>query len=225
DAWNRLIQVNRAAQEPVSPPVLASDGQTYVDYVWTPGVFLKHYTYDGLGRLVRTLSPFPDPDSTSGVNRSERFYYDGIRRIQEVVADPILAIDDQLVQSDPGLQAAAAAAQSASPDPLDPNGTPMLLESEQDDTPGLQISTYLDREYVWGPGDSGVDELLVQYDRFRQAGYAVTDEGGAIVALCGLGGPGGPPRVVAQYTYDAYGQPVTATHFYAHGSLRCGHKG
>jgi len=48
--------------------------------------------YDGLGRLIKTQSPFPEPGSIEfpGLLRSERFYYDGIRRIQELVTDPVL---------------------------------------------------------------------------------------------------------------------------------------
>jgi len=34
----------------------------------------------------------------------------------------------------------------------------------------------------------------------------------------------GPARVTAQWTYDAYGSPLTAEHLYAHSQMRCGHK-
>ncbi len=43
-----------------------------------------------MGRLVRTLSPWPSPEvASAGYVRGERFYYDGSRRVQEVVVDPI----------------------------------------------------------------------------------------------------------------------------------------
>jgi len=47
DAWNRLVQVNAAYEQTPGAPN-------------TPVVLdrlLKHHTYDGLGRLVRTLCP------------------------------------------------------------------------------------------------------------------------------------------------------------------------
>jgi len=40
-----------------------------------------------VGRLVRTQSPWPNAESATGANRSERFFYDGVRRIQELVTD------------------------------------------------------------------------------------------------------------------------------------------
>jgi hypothetical protein len=43
------------------------------------------------------------------------------------------------------------------------------------------------REYVWGPGDWGVDELLVQYDAARRATWPILDSGGDVTALCDLG--------------------------------------
>ncbi len=60
------------------------------------GSLLKHHTYDALGRLVRTQSPYPDPQTSTGQLRSERFYYDGVRRIQEVFVDPLDDMDEAL---------------------------------------------------------------------------------------------------------------------------------
>jgi hypothetical protein len=70
DAWNRLIQVNRAIQQSVSPQVLASDGHTLVSYIWIPDPtkMLKHHTYDGVGRLVRTQSPSPTSTTPTTVS-------------------------------------------------------------------------------------------------------------------------------------------------------------
>jgi hypothetical protein len=53
----------------------------------TAGALVAQFSYDGLGRLTRKLSPFP---STSDY-RTEHYYYDGVRRIQEVWSDPISA--------------------------------------------------------------------------------------------------------------------------------------
>jgi hypothetical protein len=29
--------------------------------------------------------------------------------------------------------------------------------------PGMEFETWIDREYVWGPGDRGFDELICQH--------------------------------------------------------------
>ncbi|MCW5766807.1 MAG: hypothetical protein KIT68_12630, partial [Phycisphaeraceae bacterium] len=81
DAWNRLVQVSRIAAGTGQPGSMWHTVQ--------PGALVKHFTYDGLGRLVRVQSPFLNPDQPLGVNRSERLYYDGVRRIQELVIDPV----------------------------------------------------------------------------------------------------------------------------------------
>jgi len=75
DAWNRLIQVSQA-QEP-NPAPIPGTGTTGLAI----GAMVKHHTYDGVGRLVRTQSPWPNAESATGSNRSERFFYDGVRRI------------------------------------------------------------------------------------------------------------------------------------------------
>jgi hypothetical protein len=73
-----------------------SPGGTIVIDAW-----LKHHTYDGLGRLVRTRSPWPNPEAAGGAagapthegqanveERAETFTYDGIRRLPEVTVTP-----------------------------------------------------------------------------------------------------------------------------------------
>jgi YD repeat-containing protein len=215
DAWNRLIQVNRAVW----------DGPTL-----TTGVLVKHYTYDAVGRLARTLSPYPDPDNWDEQTlRSERYFYDGIRRIQEVVVDglPTLAF----AQGDPGLGAMAASCLGACQHDVDGDALPAalearLLDNEEPEPPEIpEFVVRLSREYVWGPGDRGVDELLAQFDHEDVVTFVLQDEGGDAIALCDLGGSGGAARVVAQYTYDPYGQVITHEHLHAHAWLHAGHKG
>ncbi|MCW5757216.1 MAG: RHS repeat protein, partial [Phycisphaeraceae bacterium] len=64
DAWNRLIQVNEA---------------TWVSEQVDIGNIVKHYTYDGHGRLIRIQSPYPQPGAIPDDDfRTERLYYDGI---------------------------------------------------------------------------------------------------------------------------------------------------
>ena len=47
-----------------------------------------HHTYDGLGRLIKAQRPWSQPSPTETRVRTEHFYYDGVRRIQEVFTDP-----------------------------------------------------------------------------------------------------------------------------------------
>ena len=86
-----------------SPPPLA----TVLD------VLVKHHTYDGLGRLVRTQSPYPSPELADGGVRTERFYHDGVRRLQEVVSDPVISMAMAMGSGDPDLLALATAAGGA----------------------------------------------------------------------------------------------------------------
>ena len=137
---------------------------THLTFFYKPGVFLKHWTYDGQGRVIRVLSPYPNPDTPNAPRRSESFYYDGIRRVQEVVADPLPTQAD--AEATPGLSQAAGQAQEGSDQPLDPEGTPIVVEqaAAASANPAAPTGMFLNREYIWGPGDRGVDELLVQYD-------------------------------------------------------------
>jgi len=186
DAWNRLLQVNEAEWDPIGEAV-------------DIGLIVKHYTYDGHGRLIRIQSPFPDPWTAAGDDfRTERLYYDGIRRIQEVVVDPVQG-----------------------------NGNGQSSEEEEGQIGGGTAAEHLEREYVWGPGDNGFDELLVQYDNTGAAWWAIMDAGGDLVALCDFGGGGGgdTARVVGQWTYDAYGAVLSADHLYPMALPHLGHKG
>jgi hypothetical protein len=198
----------------------------------TIGALVKHFSYDGLGRLIRTLSPYPEPGTTT-LTRSERFYYDGIRRIQEVVVDPVFSVDGAEESGDPGLIALA----EATTEPGQDEST-ASLEFEEGQINGAapapaQPASRLDREYVWGPGDApgGIDELLAQYvfttttPIKRNPWWVIQDAGGDCVALCDTGAANADGRVVAQYTYDAYGQPLVANHLYPHPYLHAGHKG
>ena len=143
-------------------------------------------------------SPYPNPQTAIPDDfRTERLYYDGIRRIQEVVVDPVLGNSNQGSQS----------------------------QQEQNQVGGGTATPYLAREYVWGPGDNGLDELLVQYDGSGNEWWAIMDAGGDLVALCDFGGPNGEARVVGQWTYDAYGAVLSADHLHAMALPHLGHKG
>jgi hypothetical protein len=109
--------------------------------------------------------------------RSERFFYDGTRRVQELITDPLLTTDE---------------------------GDTITMANElYAGQPGSNVlnagAPYVRAMYIWGPGDSptsGVDELLVQIDpRDNGAGtvsafggkpwWAISDAQGDVTALLG----------------------------------------
>ena len=143
------------------------------------------------------------------------------------------------------LQGEAQLIASNAAEELDGAATPAMLESAQLGeggegdgggasqlngpplTPGT--TTTLAREYIWGPGDWGVDELLVQYDAGRRATWPILDSGGDVIALCDLGNANNSARVRTQIVYDAYGRVIgrsnPATPATGPPELRVGHKG
>ena len=205
--------------------------------------------HDGVGRLVRTQSPWPNAESATGSNRSERFFYDGVRRIQELVTDPLPTLEFMMAAPDgsggsggsgvpPEVLSAAAAAVASSEEELDGDAIPAGVEAAQlgSPTPVPTTETTLAREYVWGPGDNGLDELLVQFDEDRRPWWTLQDAGGDIVALVNVPFAHLPPgtsnraTLVSQWQYDAYGSVLSAESFAAPNNepvphLHAGHKG
>jgi hypothetical protein len=217
------------------------------------GPLVKHFTYDGLGRLIRTQSPIPDPQTSTTLQttlplRSERHYYDGVRRISTLTIDPLIPI----------IYGGGEGPGEEEPTPiggggLDPQGLPLEGEAQQQrqlgdgDTPGedppfeLPEALVTLREFVCGPGDgyAGVDELLVHFDPQRRPIYIAQDASGDVVAAFDLLGPPARPadadpeipanlftaRRVWQATYDPYGQVLSARIEHPHDPLWTGHKG
>ena len=92
--------------------------------------------------------------------------------------------------------------------------------------PTAPAGTFLNREYIRGPG--GVDELLCQYDWQRKPWFTLMDDGGDLVALCDRDSSTLRGRVAAEYTFDAYGQVLTAatySNMSSNAHPHCGHKG
>lgn len=160
------------------------------------GNLLKHFMFDGLGRLVRTQAPVtPGSDDL----RTERYHYDGLRRIQELVTNPTITLGG--AQGDPTLEALASQTVplDANPDEQSaPSGYEQgQLEMSGGGGGGAVLGT-VQREYVWGPGDNGFDELLVQYNQSGAEAWAIQDAGGDLVAMCDLGGDDGLGNPVAR---------------------------
>jgi hypothetical protein len=222
DAWGRLLSVHLR---------IANGGY---------GALVRAFNYDGLGRLVRAQSPYPDIGTAEGANRIERFYYDGVRRIQEVVIDPVSSMGEALMGASGSAAQAAAnqtqqqSGQSNAALTLEEEATSLSIEAAQTSAltgggtvPGFQV--FAEREYIWGPGEgwgvAGTDELLAQFDRTGALTFAITDAGGDMVALVDSGGSSGRARVVGQWTYDAYGNVLSTDHLHPHAYTRVGHKG
>jgi len=149
-----------------------------------------------VGRLIRKQAPWPAPSLTETRVRTEHFYYDGIRRIQETFTDPI--VDDD----------------SGS------GGVDILDESE---APQPQTLTWTEREYIWGPDQ--VDELVAQIVPTNSGTgetiqYAMLDPLGCVQ---GLVSPAGV--VQAQYSYDPYGELLAADVAAGTPRNRVGHQG
>ncbi|MCC6678160.1 MAG: hypothetical protein IT436_13545 [Phycisphaerales bacterium] len=175
DAWSRLIQVNQAGTLTFGADGRVSGG--------TGGPIVGRYEYDGLGRLARRFCPAAIGWQSGGATpvglRIEGYYYDGVRRIQEAFTGPHFIPSEE---------------ESGELEPID-----------DDPIPVGEPQGWCDREYVWGPGDKGLDELIVQYDRYGVAYYALNDRSANLMGVTVSNG-----QVVAQYTYDAYGQILTA---------------
>jgi hypothetical protein len=136
-----------------------------------------------------------------------------------------------LGQAGGAMQAAANQVAMNAEEPLDGSAAPAALESQALESEVIPATvTYLAREYVWGNGDWGVDELLAQYDADRRASWPLQDAGGDVIALCDRGGANGTARVITQIVYDAHGSVIDRDDPYgaaasAGKELRVGHKG
>jgi hypothetical protein len=216
DAWGRLVQINEAEADAQSPQGFQA------------GAFVRHFLYDGLGRMVRATSAYPEPDMESTQTRSVRYYYDGARCIQEVLTDPVLNMETAQASGDPNLQLAADG--STSTPGTDGKSTPAgmensLVEGGLNPTP---LHRNIHREYVWGPGDNGFDEIWLQADHLDNEWWTLQDAGGDVVATVRVRPSDGLALIKQQYTYDAYGAVLSAEDISAPGlsfQSHIGHKG
>jgi hypothetical protein len=253
DAWSRLVQVNLAAQPP--PGGGPAVGDAVPGTMQLAGPLVKHFTYDGLGRLVRVLSPYPEPGATPPEGwtvapvRSERLYYDGVRRIQEVYTDPLLALGESAALGDPEAQGEVSQGGEEEGQTLEgeegqiENGSGEPGGEEPPGPPPNTFITYLEREYLWGPGDgitsgagAGLDELVAIFDIDRRAWWTLLDASGDVVAIIDDGaatthgfGTGSAStsaaRLCGQFCYDPYGSLLTVQGLHPYPDPRTGHKG
>ncbi|HYD02255.1 MAG TPA: polymorphic toxin-type HINT domain-containing protein, partial [Phycisphaerales bacterium] len=148
DAWNRLVQVSDRGTAVFNADGVIASG--------APGSWRIHYTYDGLGRQIRKQQPWTEGNGDKFV-RSVHYFYDGVRRIQEVVVDPLSS------------------------------AAPVELKDDKCEPPPAEedsLTLTLDREYVYGPGDRlGVDEFVCQIDSLGNFVYMLQNAAGDVTAL------------------------------------------
>jgi hypothetical protein len=180
-----------------------------------------------VGRLHRTSSRL-DPSllaegyayAGGGVaNRSERFFYDGTRRIQELITDPVVVNNedgDVATMGEENEQRGGGGGGGGDGAGQQPGPVTTIL--------------YLKAQYVWGAGDSptaGVDELLMQQDTNGKQWYPLQDAQGDVVSLIHmpLGAGTTQAEVAGQWTYSPYGEVLTYEQFHPHPAITHGHKG
>lgn len=213
DAWNRLIQVNKDGVYATAADHLDWRFFDYRGVPWSRddanGVFLpscptnrvgpllKQFNHDGLGRLIRTSTPMSAAAFGEGYNfsgnptatRSERFFYDGLRRVQELVTNPVL---------------------------MNEEGDVVSLAGEVTQNGQSNSNQYVRAEYIWGPGDAqnaGVYELFAQYDSNSKPWYVLQDAQGDIIAILEKPSGSTPAKVVQQWNYSPYGQVISTERF------------
>ncbi|MCG8403786.1 MAG: hypothetical protein MI923_01180, partial [Phycisphaerales bacterium] len=224
DAWGRLLQVNHKGSA-----VLGPDGRIESGLL---GDVKLRYAYDGLGRLIRKETPM-----TSGRTAFQQkdIYYDGVRRIQEVIFRPFvvgLGVSAPLTTETPEGEEVVDVVSSQNDEvaltlqDVLPEGDPQLPPESQSITVLNPIGSFgldwTDREYVYGPGY--IDEFVAQIDRDGHVIYVLQDANYNVVALMG-GLQAVVPDVLAQYTYEPYGELVAVDSFGTHAINRIGHQG
>ncbi len=156
------------------------------------GPWLLHNAYDGLGRLIRKQVPAGTDNLNPPIVRSEHFYYDGSRRIQEQVFEPLT------------MPAAGGG-----------NGKAAGVQQELVLAIGQGLPGAIQREFVHAPGY--VDRLVCLYSGEGPGGggtfnggnagsdplYVLQDASYTVTGLVNQSG-----GVVEQYRYDPYGRVI-----------------
>jgi hypothetical protein len=218
DAWNRLVQVNTKGL--LSASSFDADGELLeIDPVLggvpVIGPLVVRLTYDGLGRLITKTTPveFGDLDCGPGFAavdcplRDEHYYYDGVRRLKEVVWRPAdVVIVPEGVQS--GIE------EPFTETSLEPFASMSIVEAHP--------AGWEQREYIYGT--EYVDEFVCQIVSEDDGGgptgmnrvyYMLQDANYNVVALARANGTSGPNGwtagdVVEQYVYAPYGEVLAS---------------
>jgi RHS repeat-associated protein len=161
------------------------------------GDLVCRYAYDAMGRLMWKQTPI-----NVGLTQLQRkdYYYDGVRRIQEVITRPRQIIEELPEEA---LDLGTGEGNDESPVQMR-GGSPPPQEIDLEPVPPPTVNEqWTDREYVYGPGY--VDEFILQIDRLGRAMYMLQDANYNVVALLDASG-----ALLEQYAYDPYGTVVAA---------------
>jgi YD repeat-containing protein len=225
DAWNRLAQVREAGSLTVGD--FDVDGKIVPgfgppgDVGHVPGPLVARFRYDARGRLVAKTTPvtFGDPDCWTGASpedcplRDEVYYYDGVRRLKEVVWRE----EEMAVVPEGGEGSAAAQAGLEEPvteTSLNPLLPVTIVEAHPD--------AWEQKEYVYGPDyvDEFVCQIFSEDDGIGPTGmnrplYMLQDANYNVVGLArGYAGGGWTAGEIAeQYTFGPYGQVLASETF------------
>jgi len=213
DAWNRLVQVSELR-------ALTFDGDGRPESS-DAGDVVARYAYDGLGRLIRKQSAVQKGGTYI---QSKDFYYDGVRRIQDVIFRP--PVQSGLFEPEYGNDEGV----------INPGG-PILPQIIYGEDPGsvsdLNAVVWTDREYVYDPSGD-VDAFICQIDWQNRVMYMLQDGNLNVVGLTAGPSTANPtlypwPSVgtlLEQYVYEPYGKVVKSDNFnHGHPVNRVGHQG
>ncbi len=201
DAWNRLVGVRNRGSLTVNQETGEVNGGS-------PGGEIARFSYDALGRVTRKLSPYP---GQAGQWRTEHYYYDGVRRIQEVFTDPMVVAEAFTSKDE---------AEEIAPGQVQTEGTPGTSQVISGTPP--PAGTWCEREYAWDPSVGAyVDACVAQFDAWGRTGYVIQDANYDVAALVD---PNGNP--IVQYGWDPYGEVLFRESFgVVFGDNRLGHQG
>ncbi len=182
------------------------------------GEVVARYAYDGLGRLIRKQSAIR---KGATYIQSKDFYYDGVRRIQDVIFRPPTnsGLFEPEYPNDEGV--------------IDPEGelnpVQIILGEDPASIGDLYGVRWTDREYIYDPAGD-VDAFICQIDRQNRVMYMLQDANLNVVGL--VAGPA-PSTVtwqpvgtlLEQYVYEPYGKVAKSDTFHDHPVNRVGHQG
>lgn len=216
DAWNRLVQVNE-----MGTAWLGADGRPSMGQL---GPVVARYAYDGLGRLIRKQSAV---NTGQTYIQSKDFYYDGVRRIQEVIFRPPLGsgLFEPEHGNDEGIILPS--------EPIDPTAiTQIILGADPGSVKGNVGYLWTDREYVYDPAGD-VDAFIYQVDKHNRVMYMLQDANLNVVGLVAGPTTANPTQypwpavgtLLEQYVYEPYGKVIKSDSFHVHPVNRVGHQG
>lgn len=205
DGLGRLVQVNSSGDA-----MFDADGKIIAG---EHGSLAARYVYDGSGRLIRAERPL---SPNNAYLHTEDYYYDGVRRIQEVFTEPEgsglppCEEEQQSAQGGGGILDPEAEAGSGEIW-IDPDGDGGAESSQTPCDPSggggpITYVSWTDREYVYGTED--VNEYLLQIGVAAGTVYYVLQDANLnVVALTRGTDPGTPliSPVLDQYSYEPYG--------------------